>query len=59
MSDADPVDTPPQPAAKEIRTEGHALVQVEKWMAMIRELGANPREEWPDAGQAPTPRDGR
>jgi hypothetical protein len=43
MSDADPVDTPPQPAAKEIRTEGHALVQVEKWMAMIRELGANPR----------------
>ena len=45
MSDADPVDTPPQPAAKEIRTEGHALVQVEKWMAMIREIDREPQTD--------------
>jgi len=33
------------------------LAQVEKWMAVIRELSGTPRGGWPDENDAPMARD--
>jgi hypothetical protein len=44
MSDVD--DAPFKPNAKrETRTHNQAFVQVEKWMAMIREIDREPQPE--------------
>ena len=57
MSDAG--HSGPQPAAPPTAADAHALAQVEKWMAVIRELSGTPRGGWSDANDAPTARDNR
>jgi hypothetical protein len=57
MSDAG--HSGPQPAAQPTTADAHALAQVEKWMAVIRELSGTPRGGWPDANDAPMARDDR
>ena len=32
-------------------SDAHALAQVEKWMAMIREIGSKPRDSWNEPGK--------
>jgi hypothetical protein len=57
MSDAG--HSGPQPAAPPPTADAHALAQVEKWMAVIREFSGTPRGGWPDADDAPMSRDDR
>ena len=57
MSDAG--HSGPQPAAPPTAADAHALAQVEKWMAVIREFSGTPRGGWPDANDAPMARDDR
>jgi hypothetical protein len=39
----------PQSAAEALPADAHALAQVEKWMAVIREVSAKPRNAAPVA----------
>jgi hypothetical protein len=55
MSDAG--HSGPQSAAPPTAADAHALAQVEKWMAVIRELSGTPRGGWPDENDAPMARD--
>ena len=57
MSDAG--HSGPQPAAHPTTADAHALAQVEKWMAVIREVSGTPRGGWSDANDAPMARDDR
>jgi hypothetical protein len=43
----------PQPAAPAVPADAHALAQVEKWMAVIREVSDRPRNVAPVANNAP------
>ena len=42
-----------QPAAPPTTADAHALAQVEKWMAVIREVSAKPRDDRAVADNAP------
>jgi hypothetical protein len=57
MSDAG--HSGPQPAAPPTAADAHALAQVEKWMAVIREVSGTLRGGWSDANDAPMARDDR
>ncbi len=57
MSDIGP--SRPQRAAQAAAADGHALAQVEKWMAVIREVSAKPRDDRAAADDAPTTADDR
>jgi hypothetical protein len=43
----------PPPAVQPFPAHAHALAQVEKWMAVIREVSAKPRSAEPNADNAP------
>ena len=51
MSDAG--HSGPQPAAPPTTADAHALAQVEKWMAVIREFSGTPRNDRAVADNAP------
>jgi hypothetical protein len=43
----------PPRAVEAVAADAHALAQVEKWMAVIREVSAKPRNAEPIANNAP------
>ena len=48
----------PQTAAQAASADAHALAQVEKWMAVIRDVSTKPRDDRATADNASTAGDG-